>query len=166
MSCESGKTFSVMRPDDVSDISITVCHADEAQKLWPRLLEGLADPAQYYGPDVEPDRVRADCFYRLTVDGECVGLGWVRRFTRLGHVMSYGKGFIPEARGRRLSAQVSAQLVKRIITDYPESALIALIWGTNPHRARFAGVRVVGEIREALPTGESLHIVQIHRGER
>lgn len=159
----------------MSDITAVACHQDEARKLWPRCLEGLADPAKHFGPDVEPDRVRADQFYRLVVDGDTIGLGWARRFTRLGSIMSYGKAFVAEARGRGLSRAVSAVLVTRIFADFPAcSTVLAMIWGTNPHYPlgaptfdgyRYHGIRQVGEIREALPTGESLYIVQILRSQ-
>jgi hypothetical protein len=155
-----------------SHYAVEPCDAHEAADLWQRCLHGLADPVQNFGPDVEVDHARAEQFYRLYVGDRVIGLGWVRRFTRLGHIRSFGKALLPDARGRGFSRASSIILVKRIFADFPDCCtLLAMIWSTNPSYRRIPGpdrhpnVRTVGEILEALPTGESLHIIQILRPE-
>lgn len=151
---------------------IEALHAspDEAREYWHRCLDGLEDPARYFGPDADLDLHPGEQYYRLVLDRQIVGLGWVRRFTKAGHIRSFGFALYPEARNRRLSIPANAALITTIFEDYPEtSTLLVMIYGTNPlkrwswSRAARGRSRYVGEIYDATASGASLHISQITR---
>ena len=105
------------------DYVVETPHAtrEDAREAWRRCLEDLDDPARYFGPDVDLDLHPGERHYRLMVDGRPIGLGWVRRFTKAGHIRSYGFALYPEARNRRFSQPASAALVTAIFDEYPEN---------------------------------------------
>jgi hypothetical protein len=143
---------------------------DAARIVWRRCLEGLDDPVRYFGPDVEVDLHPAERHYRLVAESQTVGLGWVRRFTKAGHIRSYGFALYPESRNRHLSIPASGALITTIFEEYPEThALLAMIYGSNPlrrwnlSRGGLGRSHYVGEIHDATPDGTSLHIAQVTR---
>lgn len=147
------------------------CEPVEARPIWRRCLEGLDDPARYFGPDVELDLHPGERYYRLTADGQTFGLGWMRRFTRNGFIRSYGHAFFKEARGRGLARGASTAMLRRIFREHPECmTVLAMIYSTNPDQrwrltkeGRRPQARYVGEILSAGPDGLTLHLVQIER---
>jgi hypothetical protein len=151
-------------------IEIARASLDEARAGWRRCLEGLDDPARYFGPDVDLDLHPGERHYRLVADRQAVGLGWTRRFTKAGHIRSYGFALYPEARNRRLSIPASGALLTTIFEEYPETVtLIAMIYGSNPlkrwnlSQGGLGRSHYVGEVYDATPDGASLHIAQVTR---
>src|SRR5262245_10874033 len=144
-----------------------VCDVADARRIWRRCLEGLEDPARYFGPDVNLELHPGERYYRLLVDSQEIGLGWVRRFTPGGQIRSYGPAFYQEARKRGYALGVSTAMLRRIFREYPEtSTILAMIYSSNPDQrwrltkeGRRRPARYVGEILSATPDGLSLHIV-------
>jgi hypothetical protein len=151
-------------------VETPIATREEAHAAWRRCLEDLDEPARYFGPDVDLDLHPGERHYRLVVDQQTIGLGWVRRFTKAGHIRSYGFALYPEARNRRFSQPASAAVITAIFEDYPETTtVIAMIYGSNPHKrwnlsqGGLGRSHYVGEIVEATSSGVSLHIAQVTR---
>jgi hypothetical protein len=153
------------------DVIAVRCEREIARSPWRRILESCEDPTAAFGPDVNRDLHPAERYYLLTVDSQTIGLGWVRRFTSGGHILSYGFGLFADARGHRIANQASRALLMMIFDDFPAaSTILAMAYSSNPHKrwqaakeGRRRVARYVGEILDAAPKGVSLHISQITR---
>ena len=141
------------------------CEVDEARRLWRRSIEDLEDPARYFGPDVDRDLHPGERYYRLTADRQPIGLGWVRRFTKAGHIRSFGLSLYREARGRDLAVPAGRAIISAVFQEFSEThCLLALTYSTNPNERR-SRLGYVGEVREATPDGGSLYISQMTRSD-
>lgn len=144
------------------------CEPEMARGAWQRCLKGLDDPAEYFGPDVDMELHPGERYYRLTADSEEIGLGWVRRFTKGGHIRSYGFALYPEVRHRGHAHPATRAVVSAIFRDYPETCtVVAMIYGSNPRerwRPSAEGrypTTYVGKMSAA--NGNALHFIEVTR---
>jgi hypothetical protein len=151
-----------------------------AAKVWPRCLEGL-DPVATYGPEVfDTDTHPGDRYWAIVdADGAELGMAWANRYEN-AHMWSYGLAYFPEYRGLALGQgyEVSAAITRELFALPATSALVTLVYTSNPAAMRYNGLvregdtwvwhgrphrRVVGHIVDAAGPGIDLWIFQTTR---
>jgi len=143
---------------------------DEAAVIWRDCIRDIENLAPVFGPDVDRVLHPGERYYRLEVYDvlvrrRTIGLGWCRRFTKAGHLFSFGWVLDAPARGRGLSIAAARTVINAVFLEYPQAcALLAMAYSSNGSYKHWARrLRVVGEITEATPTGASLHIHELTR---
>lgn len=140
-----------------------------AARLWPRCLEGL-DPVATYGPEVldtpthPGDRYWAIVETRVRELGQVadegdiagglsagaleeeieVGMAWANRYENR-HMWTYGLAFFPEHRGQAKGQgyEVSRAIQAGLFADPEVSALVTLVYSSNPAAMRYNGLQLV-----------------------
>jgi hypothetical protein len=151
-----------------------------AARAWPRCCEGL-DPVATYGPEVLDTQTHpGECYWAIVGDaGLELGMAWANRYENR-HMWTYGLAYFPEHRGqaRGQSYEVSAAIMAALFALPETSALVTLVYSSNPAAMRYNGLareggdwiwngrphrRVVGHIVDAAGPGIDLWIFQTTR---
>lgn len=157
-------------------IAIAPRDAAWAATVWPRCCEGL-DPVATYGPEVLDTPTHPGDRYWAIVEPQVrelgqvadegdvagglglgaldedveLGMAWANRYEN-AHVLTYGLAFFPEYRGQAKGQgyEVSSAIQAALFADPEVSALVTLVYSSNPAAMRYNGLRMVpGEPGEA-----------------
>ncbi len=185
-------------------IAIAPRDATWAARTWPRCCEGL-DPVATYGPEVLDTATHPGDRYWAIVEPQVrelgqvadegdvagglgagaldeeveLGMAWANRYENR-QMWTYGLAFFPEFRGQARGGgyDVSSAIQAGLFADPDVSALITLVYSTNPAAMRYNGLareadvwvwhgrphrRCVGHIEDAAGPGTALWIFQTTR---
>jgi hypothetical protein len=155
-------------------------HPAWAATVWPRCLEGL-DPVATYGPEVHDTPTHPGDRYWAIVEpqvrelgqvadeGDIVGglgagaldealdlgMAWANRYEN-AHMWTYGLAFFPKFRGQAKGQgyEVSAAIMAELFAEPSTTALVTLVYSSNPAAMRYNGLRLVHGDPGERPTWE------------